>query len=240
MSMASSTTQQETCLTALPTELLAALFEHLGLEDCFCLCLVSGRLWSIGLPFMEKRLTERMGGWAGTRIVCVPSRYRSLEVSQGILTAEEMEVLKQGLRKDEWKLHEPDEEFRPRKVGISEIARHRFQSASPDAMPRSLFREAVAQDTVDNLPKAFRLEVQNIFGRETWSRSTIQTMRNGSSATCRRTSTYELTGSVGRSTGQCHVSADLISDILALAKLSSVESDATIQAITGLRSRERG
>lgn len=63
------TRQTQSCLAAIPDELILKIFHDLDFLSCFRLSLVSERLWRIGWPFVQQRATDFMSPWAGARII---------------------------------------------------------------------------------------------------------------------------------------------------------------------------
>lgn len=81
--------------SALPTELVCAVFDELCTDDAICLALVAQRFWDIGWPYVEKQLMGSMAPWAGHRLVCLGED--SHNVPRGMLNDDEERELTQGL-----------------------------------------------------------------------------------------------------------------------------------------------
>ena len=65
------TVRSKSTFESIPNELVMRILHVLDLASCFRLSLVSQRFWTIGWPYTQQRVMERLGCWAGTKLVCL-------------------------------------------------------------------------------------------------------------------------------------------------------------------------
>ena len=133
-------------LTSVPDELLLEIFHNLDFVSCFRLSLVSKRLWNIGWPFVRQKVTEFMGPWAGTRIICLGDESEPGDLPAGFLTTEEENIVNEGL--DEAEV-DPDEGFLPGPGNLLDMARCRFQEVSSEVDPYRMLLRTVPGEAED-------------------------------------------------------------------------------------------
>jgi len=132
------TRQIQPYLAAVPDELILKIFQHLDFVSCFRLSLVSERLWNIGWPFVQQKVTDFMGTWAGARIICLGDECKPGDWPAGLLTAKEESVVNEGL--DEAEV-DPDEGFLQGPGNLLGMVRCRFRQIYSEVEPyRMLLR----------------------------------------------------------------------------------------------------
>ncbi|KAK3175118.1 hypothetical protein OEA41_002364 [Lepraria neglecta] len=143
-------------LTSVPDELLLMIFHNLDFVSCFRLSLVSKRLWNIGWPFVQQDVTNFMGTWAGTRIICLGDYCEPGDLPAGFLTTEEENIVNEGLDEAEM---DPDEGFLPRPGNLLDVARCRFQEVSSEVEPYRMLLDT-ALDEAGHLPESERSQAR--------------------------------------------------------------------------------
>ena len=124
-------------LAAIPDELILMIFHSLDLLSCFRFSLVSKRLWRIGWPFFQQKITEFMSPWAGKRIICLGDECEANDLPAGFLTTEEENIVNEGLDDSEI---DPDDGIYQRPGNLLNIAKGRFQEVNSEVKPYEILR----------------------------------------------------------------------------------------------------
>ncbi|KAL9613421.1 MAG: hypothetical protein Q9167_002019 [Letrouitia subvulpina] len=129
-----------------PNELILMIFYNLDLLSCFRLSLVSKRLWEIGWPLFQLKITEFMSPWAGKRIIFLGDNCEPNDMPAGFLTTEEKNIIDEGL--DDSKI-DPDDYIYQRPGDLLNMAMVRFQEVHSNVKPYKILNRPLPGEPED-------------------------------------------------------------------------------------------
>ena len=154
-------------LMALPDELLLEIFRQADFVTVFRLSLASRRLWDMGWPALQLKVSESVGTWAGARLFHLSETCKAHDLPAGFLTREEETEFGFGLQDDDFQSWAELDRFKhfygsgPAK--LAKAVRDHFRLVKRRIAPQRMLLEQVpgsmrttALDEARCLPKADR------------------------------------------------------------------------------------